>query len=756
MSKVELLCPAGNYQAFEAALYHGADAIFLAGPQYGARANADNFTLDEMKEAVKLAHLYGVKIHVTLNTLIHDSEFEACKAYIAQLDEIGVDAVIVQDLGILNLLSHEFANLKIHASTQMHIHNLHGIEQAKKWNLQRCVVARESSLQLIKKMCQMDMEIEVFVQGAYCVSYSGECHMSRNIGGRSANRGECAQSCRLPYEIEMWDENQKKVIPTKGKYLLSLKDLNAIGLIVPLIECGVTSFKIEGRMKRPEYVACMCSIYRQAIDAYENHQKFDINQSVLEEMKKVFNRGFTEGYLTQKEGLEIMSTLRPNHQGIPIGKIIGFHHDRMKIQLNGELNQHDGIRIMNDKEDHGFIVNYMYKDGRLVSSAKNEVIELQKVKAKIGDLVMKTSDVKQLEALSNDQNKLRKIPVQISVSLKSNQPLKLIIKDGTHQAEIISEQKAQIAKTMALTIERIKKQLNKLGNTPFICNKMELDVDDQLSFSISEINECRRKAVQKLMDMRMYQKKASSEKKDYHFSPKTLTHELNVTILNENQYEIVQHYPVNIYIENEALYQKVKKNPRVFRNYPRVYHQDYNELGLIHDIGGIKDKMKASAYMNCMNAMSAAVLFEAGIDCVTLSHECNDNQIEELVKNYQHLSGMNGNFAVDVYGRSENMVLENCIIKSQLKLNRHCQQCHLHEYYLKDTKNQRYRLLGDDECRMKVYHFSTFNKIEKIEDYQKMGISNFGISLTFEKENEVKQLIEKALLMMKIDFSHNF
>ena len=175
MTKVELLCPAGSYEAFEAALYNGADAIFLAGELYGARANAANFTLEEMKKAVSLAHLYGVKVHVTLNTLIHDDELDQCRDYLKELETMGVDAIIVQDLGIMTIIQHEFPSLTIHASTQMHVHNQMGIEQCKKWHIERCVVARETPLDEIAKMCQQGIEIEVFVQGAYCVSYSGEC-----------------------------------------------------------------------------------------------------------------------------------------------------------------------------------------------------------------------------------------------------------------------------------------------------------------------------------------------------------------------------------------------------------------------------------------------------------------------------------------------------------------------------------------------------------------------------------------------------
>ncbi len=745
MKKVELLCPAGNYAAFEAALYNGADAIFLAGPLYGARASADNFTLEEIRKACELAHLYDVKIHVTVNTLIHDDELPACMDYISSLNDIGVDALIIQDLGLMDLVRHRFPNLEIHASTQMHIHNLSGVLKCKEWDLERCVVARESSLDLIQKMGEQGIEIETFVQGAYCVSYSGECHMSRSIGGRSANRGECAQSCRLPYTLVVQKNDHEEIVETEGKYLLSLKDLNAIRLIPELIQAGVSSFKIEGRMKRPEYVACMCRIYRQAIDAYYDKKDFSVDEVIYQEMKKVFNRGFTEGYLLKKQGKEITSCLRPNHQGVPIGKVVGFHHDKMVIELTGELSQHDGIRILNAKEDQGFIVNYLYKDGKLVSNAENCRVELMKMPVSVGDLVMKTSDVHQLKELSNLPE--RKIPVHLHAVLRYDAPLQLTVSDMEHEVSAKSSELVEKAKTMPLSSERIEKQLRKLGNTPFVCTSCKIEMDENISFSISTLNQLRREAMEKLIEIRKHPARIQKESQKLYSSNCDLTHRLSVNIQNEKQYEIVKDYPVDIYVGNSSLYEKIKKD-HVYLNYPRVTQKNYHEQGLIHDVGGIQKGMHASAYMNCMNAYSANLLFREGISCIELSYECSDEDLEKLCENYKKLSGHDGNFEVEVYGRVENMVLENCLIMSQLNKKKHCQECHQKEYYLKDAKQHAYRLLGDEDCHLVVYHSEPFNKISKMKDYQKMGISNFRISLTFEDESSIRKVIEEALQWM--------
>lgn len=746
MSKVELLCPAGNFASFEAALYNGADAIFLAGQQYGARAQAGNFTMEEIKRAVQLAHLYGVKIHVTLNTLIHDDEMEDCRAYLSELESIGVDAIIVQDLGIMEMIRHEFSNLQIHASTQMHVHSLNGVRQCVGWGLDRCVVARESSLNLVKEMCKEEIEIETFVQGAYCVSYSGECHFSRNNGGRSANKGECAQSCRLPYELIRIVQGKEEKVDTTGKYLLSLKDLSAIELISTLIDSGVASFKIEGRMKRPEYVACMCRVYRQAIDAYEQGRKFDLSQALQEEMKKVFNRGFTTGYFEHKKGLELMSPIRPNHQGVRIGKIIGFHKDKMQVRLTGKLNQHDGIRILNEKEDVGFVVNYLYKNGQLVSSAENEVVELTKMKVKVGDIVMKTSDSQQLNELS--KLPARKVKVKMKVQAYLNQPFLLEMGDGVNTVMVESETVVEEARTVALENERIEKQLCKLGNTPFVCEKIDISLDDHISFPISMLNECRRIACEKLIQKRQKVKLNKKDKQEYKTHEVKITHQLSVNVKNEEQARIALKYPIDLYVESRSLYEKLKREyTNVYFNYPRVYHGKYDREGYVHEIGGMRGN-HASPYMNCTNAYAAHVLFENGMKSVCLSYECSDEMKERLVSSYRELFHQDGNFEVEVYGQVENMVLENCLIASQLKLKKYCQECHRKEYYLQDMKHQRYRLEGDDECRLKVYHASCFDETSKLVKFKEMGITNFRVSFHFEGEEEVENIINLVLNRM--------
>ena len=353
MKKPELLAPVGSIESLYAAIEAGADAVYLSGKKYGARVYANNFNDEELIEAIKYAHIYGVKVYVTVNTIIYEYEVEDFINYIDMLHKNNVDAIIIQDIGMFDLIRKTYPNLELHISTQMHIHNIEGVKFFEKLNAQRVVLARETSIDVIKEIKKnTNIELEVFTHGALCISYSGECLMSSLIGGRSGNRGACAGCCRLPYDII----SDNKII-NKDKYPLSTKDLMTLEHIDELIESGIDSFKIEGRMKRPEYVYQVVSLYRKAIDSYINTGKSTITQEDIKEMKKLFNREFTNGYLFNEK--YIINGKRPNHQGVEIGSVIDYKNGYVYIKLTDKLNVHDGIRILG-KSDKGLMLNKMF------------------------------------------------------------------------------------------------------------------------------------------------------------------------------------------------------------------------------------------------------------------------------------------------------------------------------------------------------------------------------------------------------------
>jgi len=331
MKRIELLAPAGNMESFFAAITAGADAVYIGGKNFGARALASNFTNEELVEAINYAHIFNRKVYVTVNTLVYETEINYLLEYIEFLHTNNVDAIIVQDLGLINLLHKKFPNLEIHASTQINTHNKKTLEILKNNGITRVVFARESSLDEINKT-DVNIEKEIFIHGALCMCYSGQCLLSSVIGGRSGNRGLCAQPCRLEYKLlEQLPNREEKFVGTEGKYLLSTKDLCTLDNLDQILNSNIDSLKIEGRMKSKEYVYLVTSIYRKAIDNFYETGKTNITEEDIEELKLIFNRNFTKGYLFNEDKNNISNEFRPNHLGINIGKVISQNKNRIKI-----------------------------------------------------------------------------------------------------------------------------------------------------------------------------------------------------------------------------------------------------------------------------------------------------------------------------------------------------------------------------------------------------------------------------------------
>ena len=407
MKKIELLSPVGNLEMLNAAVNNGADAIYLAGKNYGARKYANNFTNDEIKEAIKYAHLYGVKVYVTINTVIYEGEIESFIEYVKFLYENHVDAVIMQDLGMIKLVLAKFPDLEVHGSTQMHNHNDESIKYLKSIGVKRVVLARELSLDEVKNI-NVDIEKEIFVYGALCISYSGQCLMSSRVLNRSGNRGECAGMCRLPYELI--EETTK--IPTEGPYLLSPKELNTLANLREIIDSQVDSLKIEGRMKSPEYVGYVTKIFRRLIDCYYNNEVMNVYDEEIVNLKKLYNREFTLGHLFGSRNTKLMNIKSPNHIGTPLGKAY-IEKNKIKIVLSDNIRQGDGIRFVPAK---GMIVNYLYDSNLLLinSAKKGDTVYVDnKIGLENDTDVLKTLDVDLMEKINYITK--RKVPINVIV-----------------------------------------------------------------------------------------------------------------------------------------------------------------------------------------------------------------------------------------------------------------------------------------------------------------------------------------------------
>lgn len=425
MYKPELLAPAGSWEALVAAVQNGADAVYLGGKNFNARQNADNFDNEKLIEAVEYCHVRGVKVHVAVNILIADEEMKEALFFLHFLHNIGVDAIIIQDLGLARLASKVLPGLPLHASTQITVHNAAGVKLLQECGMSRIVLSREVTLENIKKIKEeTGADLEVFVHGALCVCYSGQCLMSSMIGGRSGNRGCCAQPCRLQYQ--MIDNKGKQLVdPGKeGEYLLSPKDLNMSQHLPELITAGINSFKVEGRMKRPEYVATVIAVYRKLIDKALAGGTYEVEESQKRELAQIFNREFTTGFFYGNQGKEMMSLKRPNNRGILLGRVKSFRKgsDMVEVSLQEDLQIGDGIEAWVTKGGRvGTEVHQIICHGQKVENAPSGSSVWISIPGRVnpGDRIFKTKDALLLQKAKisyTSSKEQKKIPLRFEVT----------------------------------------------------------------------------------------------------------------------------------------------------------------------------------------------------------------------------------------------------------------------------------------------------------------------------------------------------
>lgn len=717
--KKELLSPAGNMESLKQAIHNGADAVYLAGKKFGARAFAQNFDENELIEAIKYAHIYNVKIYVTLNTLIYENEIKEALNFIEFLYSNNVDAIIMQDLGLINEVHKRYPLLTIHASTQCHNHNKENIEFLKSIGVSRVILDREMTIEEIKELPD-DIEIETFIHGALCISYSGCCLMSFLNGGRSGNRGECTGCCRLPYKLI---ENNKE-IKTDGNYHLSTKELNTSNKMNELLKTKITSFKIEGRMKSPEYVGFITKYYRKIIDGNEITKEDEKN------LKLLFNRDFTNGYLFNETN--IMNIKTSNHQGIIIGEIIDLNKKYIKIKLSEDFDQEDGIRFENNK---GQIINKLYNQKMLLTSSvqKNNIAIIEnKCNIKNKGIIRKTLSSKLIKELQNYE--LKKIDIDYNVKAKLNEPLEIEIIENNNKIKKLGSI-VEKAKNNETTKEMIIEKLSKLGNTPFKANKINITKDNNIFINISELNNIRRLLIEELINEKTKTKQIIINKNvDKIINYKNNNQTINILVNNEEQYKAAQEENVNnIYTSNILLH---KKYPNTYIKLPRVIlkrNEIKNENILITEAGSISysknNNTFASYEINALNNKTLQLLHKNGIKQITISPEINDKI--NLIDN------TNNNIEIIVYGWLEAMTMKYCPVKT---LTNKC-NCKDNTYYLKNQNNNLYPIIQNN-CLTTILNHKPINNIDKINYYKTLNIKHFRIDLYNESYEETKKIIK--------------
>lgn len=768
--KIELLAPAGNMESFYTAVKNGADAVYLGGKLFSARSFADNFSIEDIRYVVRYAHIRGIKVYVTVNTLVSDNEFDMAIDFLRELYGANVDGVIIQDLGLASVARRMFKDLHLHASTQMTVYNESGVEFLKRLGFVRVVLARETSLREIDNIarkCKVD--VEVFGHGALCISYSGQCLLSSMIGARSGNRGKCAQPCRLCYELMCED------IRISSGYLISPKDLCSLENIPRLVDSNISSLKIEGRMKTPEYVAVVTRIYRKYIDnPYDKVDECDIK-----DITQIFNRGgFTKGYFDGGAPNDMITIGKPKNWGTFLGEVVSVNSGRrmVRVKLKDGIDMGDGIEIWNGEDKNpGVVISQMLLNDKMVKSAKSgDVVWLGYLAGKIkkGDRVYKTSSKKlnQLARSSISGKDLKRVALCATVVIRRGMKPKVSIWDANGNV-VMCEGCVYPADAInrPLCHDRVVKQMNKTGDTPYYFEKIDVDLSDGVVLPISEINNMRRSALEKLDDIRgcisdkcvcevlsaeKYANDNSRPKEislffykvDYDmkywelgasrvYLPLLITRDRRykdiLAMCNKNNVSVYVHTPA---VTREKYDAYIRENIHILSEFKGVM---CGNIGTMEYLRGRNIDILCDYTMNVFNTYTAKLLRDEGAKMVTMSCEMTLDDINKMKK----IDGLEKE--IIAYGSIPVMTTEYCVVGDRCggyKDGRCSGACRNQRYYLKDRKGEQFEILCDEY----VHRCMLFNsaKIFLGQDMRKLrGVNSIRINVMNENFDEIKEIV---------------
>ena len=797
MKVPELLSPVGDLDCLKAAVQNGANAVYLGANNFNARARATNFNNENLKEAILYAKLRNVKVNLTLNTLLKENELEDAVNLAVFAYNCGVDAIIIQDLGLATILHNNYPEIVLHASTQMTVHNLAGVKQLENLGFQRVVLSRELSFEEIDYIRKnTDVELEVFIHGALCISYSGQCLFSSMVGNRSGNRGMCAQPCRLPYELY-----SNKNILDKG-YLLSPRDQNAIDFLPNLIKSGIDCFKIEGRLKSPEYVATVTRIYRKYIDLVLNNinlsnelllekihaelniKNTDTNLSDIEELMQVFNRGnFSTGHFSEKPNTNLIYTKKSNNMGLFLGKIQKFNPEKGHITLQLENSVSVGDRISINGENYN-ISELMIKKQNYPYLETGKIVTLGRMKGKIanGMSVFKINS-KKLDEKSNlsfkNDKELLNIPLNANIKIYKNKPIEFTI-DGlegfyknlsvTIKSDIIPEE----AKSSPITREKIVSQLSKTGNTQFTFKNIDIELEENLFIpKISTLNELRRNAFS-MLEQKVKNKYTYNISNEFYLPLSTSTREASSTsislmlnILNKKFNYLELKNIDNIYIpykyfylpEYESIIRNLCDRFNVFLFIPTIVKDKYVEklkntiekttnLGISGFVISHQSQIEfvkkyelpiiGNFTLNIYNNETAKELYTLGINRIMPSVELEKLELLDL------LEKNNIDIELLVYGKTPLMTNNYCYLGKSNKCYPECKKLCLEnsKFFLKDRLGFEFRIVPDNTCTITTIYNSKITSIN-YNDFISL-ISSVRIDILDESIDEIQKIINKV------------
>ncbi len=781
---IELLAPAGNMTCLHAAVRAGADAVYLGAGQFNARNSADNFGLDELREACDYAHLRGVKIYLTLNTVVLPSELPDAMELARQAYRAGVDAFIVQDPGVASEIVRTIKGARLHISTQMNTHDVDGLRAVAKLGAKRVTLARELSLEEIAVLsaaaAELGMEVETFGHGAICVCYSGQCFMSSMIGGRSANRGRCAQACRLPYTLHN-RALKNKTLPAPGEHLLSPKDLCTAEILPELIEAGVSSLKIEGRMKSPEYVSAVVGVYRKLIDRTlewlaanpeaslsDAPRASEVEMQVLSE---AFSRGFTTAYMTNDRGNEIMSYGRPNNRGVFVGRVTAARDGWVELEPETELHQGDVIEFWTNRG------HFVHTISELEKTRKGVRVQVQRAVGK-GDRVFR---VRNADAAYVDDERLPKVAVNAYVRLRIGQPALISFTSMDGYSVSVEGAPLEPARTKALTEQDVRDHVDRMGSTNFVIASMDVELDEGAGMGFSALHKLRSEAaalleaeILKLYHDRKLERTQPLPHLQRAQRGKCLVAAwatnpacaraakragadlIYVPMLNFSRGEAVIAGQLNSTAE-QAGYPKqaipvLPVVDRMIDEEHRGGHDMWKKVKpekpvLCENLGQLERALEMGAeaevgpHVPVTNLADLQLMAERGASRIWLSPELSQVQIEELGEASAVPLG------ITIMGSQELMVTEHCLLMSQGPCNQECATCPRRKspHYLKDRKGYEMPVITDCTGRSHVYNAVSLDIARSMPDLVNAGITSVMVDTTMMNVEETTKAVKRAV-----------
>ena len=781
LPRPELLAPAGGWECLKAAVANGADAVFFGLPRFNARIRADNFTEGELPEVIAFCHRHGVKAYVTLNTLVFTAELEDATDYLRLLNRCGIDALIVQDLGLVRLAAALVPELPIHASTQMTLTSPQGVEIAMELGITRSVLARELSLRELKRFDPLRMPLEVFVHGALCVAYSGQCLTSESLGQRSANRGECAQACRMPYELVV-----DGVLRNLGdkRYLLSPQDLAAVNEIPDLIAAGVTSFKIEGRLKSPEYVAAVCQVYRKAIDAALAGQDADLSPGDRYQLEMAFSRGLYSGWMHGVNHQELVHARFGKKRGAFVGTLAAVGPESVSFDAQVPLKPGDGIVFDTgtdtDQEQGGRIYEirgdrYYFRHGHL---------DMKRLK--VGDRIWKTNDPDLDKRLRNSYagriEPRHRTPFDVTLSGQAGSTL--VMTSGEISVE--SGLPLESARNAPLTEEKLRAQLEKTGDSGLELRHLTIDLAGEVILPIGEINRMRRELLDRLVIASSQPRKefSGSWRKVFEegdaipsvaeaSSPVSPSLNLKVLCRSMEQIEAALDSGVGeVYADFEDIRRykdavalvRGKGEARILLATPRIQKATeegffklienaepdgvlIRNLGAITHFAGTELLTVGDFSLNVANPLSAQFFMAQGLNRVTVSYDLNAGQVLDLLR-----AAPAEWFELTIHQHMPMFHMEHCVFAAFLsdgKDHTDCgRPCEHHRVHLRDRVGMRHPLRADVGCRNTLFNAVAQTGAEYFNEFRVAGVRNFRVELLEEDANRTGEILRayRALL----------